>query len=76
MALTLHAMSVQALAQSCAVPGWQGQASITTAVNTYFAGSSTPSTTSIALNGGANSRRGVATNLVAGDLVLIMQMQD
>ncbi len=51
---------------------------VSAAVNTYFAGSGTPAagTSAIALLAGAASQRGVAVNLVAGDLVLIMQMQD
>lgn len=65
-------------AQSCGIPGMVGNAAVAAAVNTYFAGSGTPAagTSSITLLAGATSRRGVAVNLVAGDLVLIMQMQD
>lgn len=65
-------------AQTCGVPGMFGNVAVTAAVNTYFAGSGTPAagTSAITLLAGATSRRGVAVNLVAGDLVLIMQMQD
>ncbi len=65
-------------AQICGIPGMIGNAAVSAAVNTYFAGSGTPAagTSSINLLAGATSRRGVAVNLVAGDLVLIMQMQD
>ena len=65
-------------AQICGIPGMIGNIAVTTAVNTYFAGSGTPAagTSAITLLGGATSLRGVAVNLVAGDLVLIMQMQD
>jgi uncharacterized repeat protein (TIGR01451 family) len=65
-------------AQICGIPGMIGNAAVSAAVNTYFAGSGTPAagTSSVALLAGATSRRGVAVNLVAGDLVLIMQMQD
>ena len=77
-AVLIHAFSAQSLAQNCAVPGLQGPATISTAVNTYFAGSGTPAAgaTAITLNNGTNASRGVATNLIAGDLVLVMQMQD
>ena len=65
-------------AQTCGVPGAGGNVAVSAAVNTYFAGSGTPAagTSAIALLAGAASQRGVAVNLVAGDLVLIMQMQD
>ena len=66
-------------AQVCGVPGRQGL--VTTAAlepNTYFAGTGTPGagTSAITLATGTNATRGVATNLLAGDLVLIIQMQD
>ena len=65
-------------AQTCGIPGMVGNAAVSAAVNTYFAGSGTPAagTSSITLLPGAASQRGVVVNLVAGDLVLIMQMQD
>ncbi len=65
-------------AQICDVPGMFGNVAVSAAVNTYFAGSGAPAagTSSITLLAGATSQRGVAGNLVAGDLVLIMQMQD
>jgi uncharacterized repeat protein (TIGR01451 family) len=65
-------------AQTCGVPGQSGQASITAPVNTYFAGSGTVAAgaTSLTLATGTNATRGVATSLLAGDLVLIIQMQD
>lgn len=66
-------------AQVCAVPGRTGV--VTTgslAPNTYFAGSGSVAagSSAITLATGTNARRGVATNLIAGDLVLIVQMQD
>lgn len=65
-------------AQICGIPGMVGNVAVSAAVNTYFAGSGTPAagTSAITLLAGATSQRGVAVNLVAGDLVLIMQMQD
>ena len=48
-----------------------------TAVNSYFAGTGSPSAaTSLTLATGTNANRGSATTLAAGDLVLVMQMQD
>jgi len=66
-------------AQVCGVPGRQGL--ITTASlapNTYYAGTGSPAagSSAITLATGTNATRGVATNLLAGDLVLIIQMQD
>lgn len=65
-------------AQTCGIPGMFGNVAVSAAVNTYFAGSGTPAagTSAITLLAGAASQRGVIVNLVAGDLVLIMQMQD
>ncbi len=66
-------------AQVCAVPGRQGV--VTTASfepNSYFAGTGTPAAgaSSITLATGTNANRGATTTLLAGDLVLIIQMQD
>ncbi len=66
-------------AQVCGVPGHQGLVTTASlAPNTYYAGTGTPGagTNAITLATGANATRGVATNLLAGDLVLIIQMQD
>jgi hypothetical protein len=66
-------------AQVCGVPGRQGFLAIAgTAVNSYFAGAGAPAagTSAITLATGTNANRGATTTLLAGDLVLIMQMQD
>jgi hypothetical protein len=66
-------------AQVCGVPGRQGLVTTASlAPNTYFAGTGAPAAggSAITLATGTNARRGVATNLIAGDLVLIIQMQD
>ncbi len=66
-------------AQVCGVPGHQGLVTTASlAPNTYYAGTGTPGagTSAITLATGTNATRGVATNLLAGDLVLIIQMQD
>jgi hypothetical protein len=69
--------STPAFAQSsCAVPGRDGVASISTYPNTIHpgAGSAFAGSTSVSL--GARDARGASTNIAAGDLVLIVQMQD
>ena len=66
-------------AQVCAVPGRQGFVNTASlAPNTYFAGTGAPAAgaSAITLATGTNATRGVASNLLAGDLVLIIQMQD
>lgn len=66
-------------AQVCGVPGHQGL--VTTASfepNSYFAGSGSVAAgaSSLTLASGTNANRGATTTLLAGDLVLIIQMQD
>ncbi|MGE0331604.1 MAG: hypothetical protein AB7P37_13005 [Ramlibacter sp.] len=66
-------------AQVCGVPGHQGL--VTTASfepNSYFAGTGSPAAgaSSLTLATGTNANRGATTTLLAGDLVLIIQMQD
>lgn len=66
-------------AQVCGVPGRQGLVTTASlAPNSYYAGTGSPSagSSAITLATGSNATRGVATNLLAGDLVLIIQMQD
>lgn len=69
--------STAALAQTCAAPGWDGPATASGVINSYHGGSGSPSA-------GANSisvvsvagQRSSTRSLRAGDLILIMQMQD
>ena len=61
-------------AQICGIPGMVGNAAVSAAVNTYFAGTLTPTAGTNVITLGA--QRGVTVNLFPGDLVLIMQMQD
>ena len=66
-------------AQVCAVPGRQGV--VTTASfepNSYFAGTGAPAAgaSSLTLATGTNANRGATNTLLAGDLALIIQMQD
>ena len=64
-------------AQTCSVAGWNGPAtiSVNSIVNAYYAGSGTASGNSISV-ASATGQRTNAHALVAGDLILIMQMQD
>lgn len=66
-------------AQVCGVPGRQGLVTTASlAPNSYFAGTGSPGAgaSSITLATGTNANRGATTTLLAGDLVLILQMQD
>jgi mucin-19 len=63
-----------AWAQSCSIPGQAGTvANLTAQPNTFFPGTGNPAigATSIVVTGG----RGINRNIVAGDLLLIIQMQ-
>ncbi len=62
------------IAGACAVPGKDGPATISGIINTYYAGSGTASSTSLTL--GAIRSGGSTTPIAAGDLILIVQMQD
>ncbi len=67
----------QAHAQTCAVPGWDGPATPTGVINSYHGGNGTASAGSSQVT--VASATGLRTSnraLRAGDLVLIMQMQD
>lgn len=77
-AFTLSAVVVLGVgvanAQVCALPGSNGDATISGTVNTYWtagAGTYNNGSTTIALSG----QRGAAATLAAGDLVLVIQMQ-
>ena len=63
-----------ALAQVCAVPGSSGAGSVSGVVNTYYPGTSSASagSTSIAVG----SPTGAGTPIAAGDLLLVIQVQD
>jgi hypothetical protein len=66
-----------ALAQSsCAIPGNDGVATISSYPNTIHPGSGTAVAGSTSLALGARDGRGAAVNIAPGDLVLIVQMQD
>ena len=72
LALGLAALNLQA--QTCAVPGRDGGASVSGVVNTYYVpgnGTYSSGSTSMALGGAT----GAATAVAPGDLVVLMQMQ-
>ena len=76
-ALVFLAFCVTSTAQTCALPGWDGPATASGVINAYHGGSGSPlaGATSITVA----SATGLRTNtraLRAGDLILIMQMQD
>lgn len=64
-------------AQTCAMPGWEGAATPSGVVNSYHAGSGSPAAgnTSITV-ASASGQRSNTRSLRAGDLILIIQMQD
>jgi uncharacterized repeat protein (TIGR01451 family) len=62
-----------ALAQVCATPGRDAVGSISGVVNTYYPGSGTTSGTTVSIS---TIRSGGGGVIAAGDLVLIIQMQD
>lgn len=62
--------------QVCAVPGSDPAVSATGVVNTYFSGGANLSAGATSLTLGARDTRGSGTAITAGDLVLIIQMQD
>ena len=75
--LALLACTVSALAQTCALPGWDGPVTASGVINAYYGGSGSPvvGATSITV-ASATGLRTNARALQVGDLILIMQMQD
>jgi len=71
-ALLLTSAAVQA--QPCGTPGKDGAGTITGIVNSYYPGTVTVAAGSTAIPVGARS--GSAVNIGAGDLLLVIQMQD
>ncbi|MFN0022909.1 MAG: isopeptide-forming domain-containing fimbrial protein, partial [Parvularculaceae bacterium] len=70
----IFATGTLARANDCATPAAQGSATISGVVNTYFPATSSLSAGGTLLTLGAAT--GAATPIAAGDLVLIIQMQD
>ncbi|HVT58797.1 MAG TPA: C25 family cysteine peptidase [Thermoanaerobaculia bacterium] len=61
-------------AQPCGTPGRDGSGSLTGIVNTYYPGTATASAGATSISVGASS--GSAAQIAAGDLLLVIQMQD
>ena len=78
LVLALGVRPAFAAAAACSNPGKDGPASISGIVNSYYAPSSSVSAGSISLPLGAVdvSSGGASTAITAGDLVLVIQMQD
>lgn len=74
LALLLLAASPALRAQPCGTPGKDGSGTITGTVNSYYPGSATVAAGATAIPVGARS--GAATAIGAGDLLLVIQMQD
>lgn len=73
----LLASASTAFAQTCALPGWDGPVTASGVVNAYHGGSGSPAAGATSIS--VASATGLRTNtraLRAGDLILIMQMQD
>jgi len=60
----------------CATPGNDGAGSVTGIVNTYYPGSGSPSAGATTVTLGTRNASGAATVFAAGDLALIVQIQD
>ncbi len=72
--------SVTAFAQTCALPGWSGAATIpagASTTNAYYGGASSPAAGATAITvASATGQRTNARALIAGDMIILMQMQD
>ena len=71
--ITTTISGIANVATACATPGKDGPGSSTTAPNTYFPGTASIGKTATTLTVGAGT--GSTSPIVAGDLLLIMQMQ-
>jgi len=74
ISLSVIPTSVGAASPGCATPGRDGTASITGVVNTYYPGSATAAAGATTITLGTAT--GSGTPIAAGDLVLVIQMQD
>jgi mucin-19 len=63
-------------AQICAAPGSSGPASISGIVNSYYPGRASAGSGSTSIPVGTLDARGASTAVAAGDLLVIMQVQD
>ena len=77
LAALLSASRVQAAANVCTNPGKDGPASVSGVVNSYYPGVTSPAgSSSVRVGALDTSGGGSATPIAAGDLLLIIQMQD
>ena len=66
-----------AAAQVCGSPGKDGPGgTLTGIVNTYYPGSGTANAGTTSISVGASNISGAATSIAAGDMLLVIQMQD
>ena len=75
--LALAMFNMAAMAQTCGLPGWDGPVTASGVVNAYHGASGSPAAGATSIT--VASATGLRTNaraLRAGDLILIMQMQD
>lgn len=74
--LLVLALSSNGLAAVCSNPGVDGPASVSGIINSYYPGTGTASAGSSSVPVNIGGKRGAAANIAAGDLVMIIQMQD
>lgn len=74
--LLVTALTNSAMAAVCSNPGIDGPKSISGVVNSYYPGSGTVPAGSTSIPVSIAGKRGAAENITAGDLIMVMQMQD
>ncbi|MBX3588084.1 MAG: DUF11 domain-containing protein [Ramlibacter sp.] len=75
--LALASVFGAAWAQTCAVPGWDGPVTASGVINSYHGGSGSPSAGASSISvASATGQRTNTRALRAGDLILVIQMQD
>lgn len=74
--LLVTALTHSAMAAVCSNPGVDGPASISGIVNSYYPGSGTVSAGSASIPVSIAGKRGATASIKAGDLIMIIQMQD
>jgi len=74
--LLILALPSMGSAAVCSNPGVDGPASISGIVNSYYPGTGTSMAGSTSLSVSIAGKRGAAASIAAGDLVMVMQMQD
>lgn len=74
--LLVLAVASSSRAAVCSNPGADGPGSVSGIVNTYYPGTGTVTAGSTSVPVSIAGKRGAAASIAAGDLVMIMQMQD